>query len=68
MRFSWARLMARDHHTRAEAEQILAAQVSRQTRLAAADDVIDNGGSLAATRAQVAILHERYLELAAALP
>ncbi len=63
-----ARLMARDQHSRAEAEQILAAQVSRETRLAAADDVIDNGGSLAATRAQVAALHERYLELAAALP
>ena len=63
-----ARLMARDQHNQAEAEQILAAQVSRETRLAAADDVIDNGGSLAATRAQVATLHQRYLELAAALP
>jgi dephospho-CoA kinase len=63
-----ARLMARDQHSRAEAEQILAAQVSRETRLAAADDVIDNGSSLAATRAQVATLHQRYLELAAELP
>lgn len=58
------RLLRRDDEDPGQAERILAAQVSRQTRLAGADDVIDNGGSRAATCAQVARLHERYLELA----
>lgn len=59
-----ARLMARERLREPEAEAMLAAQTSRETRLAAADDVIDNSGTLAATHAQVAALHERYLELA----
>ena len=59
-----ARLMARDDMTEAEARAMIAAQVDRETRLAAADDVIDNSGDLDATRAQVQKLHERYLQLA----
>ena len=39
-------------------------QASREQRLAAADDVIDNRGDLAALRAQVAALHAKYLALA----
>ena len=35
-------------------------------RQAAADDVIDNGGSLEALFAQVQALHRRYLQLASA--
>ncbi len=62
------RLMARDAQSRAEADSILAAQASRAERLAAADDVIDNGGSLQDTERQVQRLHQRYLELAATLP
>jgi len=58
------RLMARDGSTRAEAQAIIDAQVDRATRLARADDVIDNSGDLAATRAQVETLHRRYLQLA----
>jgi len=56
------RLMRRDATDAGEADAILAAQSDRQTRLARADDVIDNGGSLAATRAQVARLHARYAD------
>src|SRR5690606_14440682 len=41
-------------------ESILAAQASRQARLAAADDVIDNGGEADALPAQVDALHRRY--------
>ncbi len=58
------RLMARDGSTRAEAQAIIDAQVDRETRLAHADDVIDNSGDLASTRAQVETLHRRYLQLA----
>jgi dephospho-CoA kinase len=61
------RVQARDGSTRAEAEAILRAQASREARLAAADDVILNEGSLEALRGQVEGLHARYLTLANAL-
>jgi dephospho-CoA kinase len=60
------RVIARSGLSRAEALDIIAAQASRAQRLAAADDVIDNGGSRAELRTQVARLHRTYLELAAA--
>ena len=41
---------------------IMATQASRADRLAAADDVIENGGSLDSLRRQVGALHEKYLE------
>jgi dephospho-CoA kinase len=58
-----ARLMARDGIDERAADAMIAAQVDRQTRLDAADDVIDNTGDMAATREQVRRLHERYLSL-----
>jgi len=45
----------------AEIGRILAAQLPREKRLAATDDVIDNSGSLDALHKQVAALHARYL-------
>jgi dephospho-CoA kinase len=60
-----ARLRERDAESAAGAAAILAAQASRESRLAAADDVIDNSGSLAALEAAVRSLHGRYLTLAA---
>lgn len=60
-----SRLLARDAGERAEAEAMIDAQASRVRRLAIADDVIDNAGSLDATRRQVETLHARYLQLAA---
>ena len=41
---------------------IIRTQATRETRLAAADDVIENGGSLEQLRAQVGALHEKYLQ------
>jgi dephospho-CoA kinase len=58
-----ARVMSRNGLARAEVERILAAQASRAERLAAADDVIDNGGELAALAPQVELLHGKYLAL-----
>ena len=55
------RLRQRDDVGESEAQAMLAAQTDRQTRLARADDVIDNSGSIESTRAQVKALHERYL-------
>jgi dephospho-CoA kinase len=45
-----------------EIRRIIASQVARAERLAAADDVIDNAGSLPALREQVRALHEKYLQ------
>ena len=58
------RLMERDGVTRDHARRMLAAQSTRQQRLAIADDVIINDGDESALDAQVAALHARYLELA----
>ena len=58
------RLLRRDAETEDQAERMMAAQADRAARLAAADDVIDNSGSLESTQAQVTQLHQRYLELA----
>jgi dephospho-CoA kinase len=60
------RLLARDGSTRAQAQAILNAQVSRGARLKAADDVITNDADMSAVQTQVAALHARYLELARA--
>jgi dephospho-CoA kinase len=58
------RLMLRDQLTRKQAQAALDAQSSRETRLAMADDVIDNSGTRAFLAAEVKQLHEQYLNLA----
>ena len=58
------RLLQRDTESEEQARRILAAQASRSERLAIADDVLSNNGSLDRTRTQVRHLHENYLELA----
>lgn len=58
------RLTRRDHVDAALAREMLAAQASRQQRLAHADDVFLNEGPLAALEAAAAKLHAFYLELA----
>lgn len=60
------RVMARNGFDREAVLRIMAAQVDRATRLAHADDVIDNDGELATMAGGVARLHDKYLELAAA--
>ena len=52
-----ARVMARNGLPEQQVRAIMAAQVPRQVRVAAADDVIDNGGELAALAPQVDRLH-----------
>jgi dephospho-CoA kinase len=59
-----ARVQARSKLAADEVRAIIASQAPRAARLAAADDVIDNSGAIAALRKQVAALHERYLALA----
>ena len=63
-----ARVRARSGLAEAEVRAIMASQLSRAARLAAADDVIDNGGTIQALRNQVAALHAKYLKLAARVP
>ncbi len=60
------RLHLRDGSTPEQAKRILAAQATREQRLAIADDVIDNSGAMAALAPQIATLHERYLQFAEA--
>ena len=49
-----------------EIRRIIATQIQREKRLAAADDVIDNSGPIAALQQQVRELHESYLARAKA--
>lgn len=60
-----ARVQARSGLSAEEVKRIMAAQTSRAERLAAADDVIDNAGTLAELDEQVARLDRKYRELAA---
>jgi len=57
-----ARVRARSALSESEVRAILRTQASRAERLAAADDVIDNGAGLDALRKQVAALHQKYLQ------
>jgi dephospho-CoA kinase len=59
-----SRVVARSGMTPAEVRAIMATQSSRDARLAAADDVIDNGGPPEAIAPQVERLDRRYRELA----
>jgi dephospho-CoA kinase len=60
------RLMARDKESAATAEAMIKAQISREDRLAIADDVISNDGPLAELARAVEKLHRNYLAMAAA--
>jgi dephospho-CoA kinase len=58
------RTAARSGMTPAEVRRVMAAQVTREQRLAHADDVIENNAGLTELERQVARLHEQYLRLA----
>ena len=58
------RLAQRDGTTPEQIEQILNSQATREDRLAAADDVIENTASPDALVARVAELHQQYLSQA----
>ena len=57
-----ARVMARNGLPEAQVRAIMAAQVTREQRLAAADDVIVNDGPVEALAPQVERLHAFYME------
>jgi dephospho-CoA kinase len=59
-----ARVRSRSGLSEEEVRAIMHTQVPRAERLAAADDVLDNGGSRDALRTQVAALHQKYLQFA----
>ena len=58
------RAMRRSGLSESEVRDILAAQATREQRLALADDVIDNSGPPEALERQVSRLHGQYLTLA----
>lgn len=58
------RLTERDGETRGDAIRMLASQISRERRLAAADDVIENDGLPAELEARVTVLDRKYREMA----
>jgi dephospho-CoA kinase len=58
------RASQRDGLSTEQIEAAMHSQVERDTRLAAADDVIRNDADLNSLQAQVTALHQRYLQLA----
>ena len=60
------RVRARSGLSEAEVKAIIASQATRAARLAAADDVIENRGTIDALRKQVAAYHRKYLEYSSA--
>lgn len=56
-----ARTAQRDNNDEAQVKRIMAAQLSREARLALADIVIDNSGSLEDLELQVDELHKEFL-------
>jgi dephospho-CoA kinase len=61
-----ARVRQRSGLPEGEIRRIIASQIQREKRLAAADDVIDSSGPIAALQQQVRQLHENYLARAKA--
>jgi dephospho-CoA kinase len=61
-----ARTVQRDNNDEAQVKRIMAAQLSRDARLALADIVIDNSGSLEDLELQVDELHKEFLAQAEA--
>lgn len=60
-----SRTMLRDNNEQAQVERIIASQIGRQARLAAASDVIDNTLGLPQLDLRVSALHQQFLNLAA---
>jgi dephospho-CoA kinase len=58
-----ARVMARNNLPESQVRAIMAAQVSRADRLAAADDVIENSAGIDALGPQIDRLHQMYLQI-----
>jgi dephospho-CoA kinase len=61
------RVMARDNNTQAQIDAMMASQPSRDARLAYAQDIVTNEGSLTALDDQVSALHQKYTQLSSAI-
>ena len=59
-----SRVCARDDQSESEVKRVIQLQSSRPDRLAIADDVIENTGSLQSVRNSVDALHGKYLAIA----
>lgn len=59
-----SRTMQRDGVSKEQVEHILASQMTREQRLALADNIIDNQGEHEQLRSQVFRLHQQYLQQA----
>lgn len=59
-----ARVMQRDNIDAALAQRMIAAQATREARLAIADDIVVNDGAIEALQAQVEALDRRYRAMA----
>lgn len=59
-----SRVTRRDQASEAQTKSIIASQIDRQSRLAKADDIIDNSGTLDDLCSMVELLHQKYLKLA----
>ena len=57
------RVMHRNNMTRSDVENVLKAQTNRNTRLAAANTVIENQGSLDELKSEVLNLHQKLLKI-----
>lgn len=66
MKIQLERTMCRDSNEQAQVERIIASQASREERLAAASDIIDNTANFADLDRQVSTLHLQFLKLARA--
>lgn len=63
-----ARAEARGQQSREELERIIRSQATREERLALADDVIENSGSIDELRESVNFYHQQYVQLAKSVP
>ena len=59
-----SRVIKRDNITTEQAHSIIRQQAGREQRLALADDIIENSGTLDDLAKRVSVLHRQYLELA----
>lgn len=59
------RICRRDHLTTNKARAILENQIDRDSRLQAADEIIDNSGNIESLSKRVEELHQQFLQLAA---
>ena len=61
-----SRLCQRDNISVEDAQAIIANQANRNSRLALADDIIDNNGKVEQLESQVTLLHNQYLTMSRA--